>query len=261
MRALSCALACSLGSLRGKEKKKRGFFGQRPRLRRRAREWRKGVRSGANGDRGGLAIARARDPEVPHPLCHQRTRLLLVEKEKRKRAKRFSGLEARLGTPEARAWEERSPTCRSARDLSFDRARRRTLSSPSSSSSSSTRSRASSFFDALQSFALRVALLASPDGNHVETESRNRDLARTKLLTHFEITSSFPNFSCRCPRWILQDGKSTCYLKTNVHFVVLAWREEDRATVIQYLYSHKVREISGNFGKRAPDLTTKLFFF
>ena len=127
LRALSCALACSLGSLRGKEKKKRGFFGQRPRLRRRARERRKGVRSGANGDRGGLAIARARDPEVPHPLCHQRTRVLLVEKEKRKRAKRFSGLEARLGTPEARAWEERAPTCPSARDLSFDRARRRTL--------------------------------------------------------------------------------------------------------------------------------------
>ena len=58
------------------------------------------------------------------------------------------------------------------------------------------RSRASSFFDALQSFALRVALLASPDGNHVETESRNRDLAWTKLLTHFEIGLS--HFSCRC---------------------------------------------------------------
>ena len=153
-----------------------------------------GVQGTRYGDRGGLAIARARDPEVPHPLCHQRTRVLLVEKEKRKRAKRFSGLEARLGTPEALGKSGHPPVLLRAIFPSIALAVVRSVAVvvvvvvP--------RSRASSFFDALQSFALRVALLASPDGNHVETESRNRDLAWTKLLTHFEIGLS--HFSCRC---------------------------------------------------------------
>ena len=153
-----------------------------------------GVQGTRHGDRGGLAIARARDPEVPHPLCHQRTRVLLVEKEKRKRAKRFSGLEARLGTPEALGKSGHPPVLLRAIFPSIALAVVRSVAVvvvvvvP--------RSRASSFFDALQSFALRVALLASPDGNHVETESRNRDLAWTKLLTHFEIGLS--HFSCRC---------------------------------------------------------------
>ena len=153
-----------------------------------------GVQGTRHGDRGGLAIARARDPEVPHPLCHQRTRVLLVEKEKRKRAKRFSGLEARLGTPEALGKRGHPPVLLRAIFPSIALAVVRSVAVvvvvvvP--------RSRASSFFDALQSFALRVALLASPDGNHVETESRNRDLAWTKLLTHFEIGLS--HFSCRC---------------------------------------------------------------
>ena len=147
-----------------------------------------GVQGTRHGDRGGLAIARARDPEVPHPLCHQRTRVLLVEKEKRKRAKRFSGLEARLGTPEALGKSGHPPVLLRAIFPSIALAVVVVVVVP--------RSRASSFFDALQSFALRVALLASPDGNHVETESRNRDLAWTKLLTHFEIGLS--HFSCRC---------------------------------------------------------------
>ena len=153
-----------------------------------------GVQGTRHGDRGGLAIARARDPEVPHPLCHQRTRVLLFEKEKRKRAKRFSGLEARLGTPEALGKSGHPPVLLRAIFPSIALAVVRSVAVvvvvvvP--------RSRASSFFDALQSFALRVALLASPDGNHVETESRNRDLAWTKLLTHFEIGLS--HFSCRC---------------------------------------------------------------
>ena len=69
LRALSCALACSLGSLRvgrEKEKEKRIFRSASSSSSSRERTEKGsavGVLGTRHGDRGGLAIARARDPE------------------------------------------------------------------------------------------------------------------------------------------------------------------------------------------------------